>query len=64
MYPGIVLVPLIVKHIKDNKRNVKTVTAALEVLVVLLKEDHQFCGHNANVMEAVITVAENLEENS
>jgi hypothetical protein len=37
--------------LKDHKTNTKIVTAALEVLVVLLKDDYEYCNKNANVLE-------------
>ncbi len=47
---------------RENTR-LKVVIATLEVLVVLLKEDDEFCQNNANVLETCIRITEIIEEN-
>lgn len=47
--------------LKDNKSNLKIITAALEVLVVLLKDDSEYCNKNANVLETCLKIVELLE---
>jgi hypothetical protein len=42
---------------------VKIITAALEVLVVLLKDDEEYCSKNANVLETILKIIEILELN-
>lgn len=49
--------------LKEQKRNLKVVTAALEVLVVLLKDDVEYCQKNANVLELALKIVELLEGN-
>ncbi len=41
----------------------KVITAALEVLVVLLKDDVEYCQKNANVLELALKIVELLEAN-
>ena len=48
---------------KDTLK-LKVVIATLEVLVVLLKEDQEFCQNNANVLETCIRITEIIEENA
>jgi len=47
--------------LKENTENFKVITAALEVLVVLLKEDYEYCHKNANVLETCLKIVELLE---
>ena len=37
------IVLIIMDILKDHKNNFKVVTASLEVLVVLLKDDYEYC---------------------
>jgi hypothetical protein len=37
------------------------ITASLEVLVVLLKDDYEYCMKNANVLETCLKIIELLE---
>jgi len=46
--------------LRENKNNPVMVTAALEVLVVLLKEDVEYCQKNANVLETSLKIVELL----
>lgn len=57
------LVLIIMDILKDQKRNLKVVTAALEVLVVLLRDDIEYCVKNANVLETSLKIIELLETN-
>lgn len=47
--------------LKEQKKNLKIVTAALEVLVVLLKDDMEYCHKNANVLETTLKIVELLD---
>jgi hypothetical protein len=49
--------------LKEQRRNLKVITAALEVLVVLLKDDVDYCQKNANVLELALKIVELLEGN-
>jgi hypothetical protein len=49
--------------LKDHKGNLKIIIAALEVLVVLLKDDVEYCNKNANVLETCLKIVEILEDN-
>lgn len=49
--------------LRDQKNNLKVVTAGLEVLVVLLKDDIEYCLKNANVLETCLKIVELLEVN-
>lgn len=49
--------------LKEHRKNLKVITAALEVLVVLLKDDVDYCQKNANVLELVLKIIELLEAN-
>jgi hypothetical protein len=49
--------------LKEKKRNLKVVTATLEVLVVLLKDDTDYCQKNANVLELSLKILDLLESN-
>lgn len=46
--------------LRENKNNPVIVTAALEVLVVLLKDDSEYCTKNANVLETTLKIIELL----
>lgn len=46
--------------LRENKNNPVKVTAALEVLVVLLKDDSEYCYKNANVLETTLKIIELL----
>ena len=50
--------------LKEQKKNLKVIIAALEVLVVLLRDDYDYCGKNANVLETSLKIVELLEMNS
>ena len=51
--------------LNTHATNIKVVTAALEVLVVMLKNDEgSYCNKNANVMETCIKIIELLQINS
>jgi len=56
------LISIIVNALLGKQKNIKVITAALEVLVVLLKEDQKYCLNNANVLETSLKVTEILEE--
>lgn len=45
------IVLILMDILKDHKNNFKVVTASLEVLVVLLRDDFEYCQKNANVLE-------------
>jgi hypothetical protein len=45
------IILIIMDILKDQKDNHKVVTASLEVLVVLLGDDVDYCIKNANVLE-------------
>jgi hypothetical protein len=49
--------------LKEYKNNLKVITASLEVLVVLLKDDQEYCLKNANVLETCLKIVELLELN-
>lgn len=49
--------------LREHKTNLKIITAALEVLVVLLKDDLDYCQKNANVLETCLKILELLESN-
>lgn len=49
--------------LKEHTKNLKVITAALEVLVVLLKDDLEYCAKNANVLETCLKIVELLETN-
>jgi hypothetical protein len=46
--------------LKDLKSDMKVIIAALEVLVVLLKDDVEYCAKNANVLETCLKIVEIL----
>lgn len=46
--------------LKEHKANLKILTASLEVLVVLLKDDNEYCNKNANVLETCLKIVELL----
>ena len=58
------IVLILMDILKDHKSNVKVIIAALEVLVVLLKDDNDYCLKNANVLETCLKIVEILQENS
>lgn len=58
------IVLILMDILKDHKSNVKVIIAALEVLVVLLKDDNDYCQKNANVLETCLKIVEILQENS
>lgn len=47
--------------LKEQKKNLKIITASLEVLVVLLKDDVIYCQKNANVLETILKIIDLLE---
>lgn len=49
--------------LRDFKQNLKVITASLEVLVVLLKDDQEYCHKNANVLETCLKIVELLDGN-
>lgn len=49
--------------LKDKKDDTKVVTASLEVLVVLLGDDADYCQKNANVLETCLKIIELLDSN-
>lgn len=55
------IVLILMDILKDHKSNFKVVTAALEVLVVLLRDDYEYCQKNANVLETCLKIVELLE---
>jgi hypothetical protein len=57
------LVLILMDILREQKSNLKIITATLEVLVVLLKDDHEYCQKNANVLETVLKIIELLEAN-
>jgi hypothetical protein len=50
--------------LRENMKNPIMVTAALEVLVVLLKDDLEYCQKNANVLETTLKIVELLQHNT
>lgn len=50
--------------LKEQKKNLKVIIAALEVLVVLLRDDFDYCSKNANVLETSLKIVELLEMNN
>lgn len=57
------IVLILMDLLKDKKSNPVIVTAALEVLVVLLKDDMDYCQKNANVLETTLKIVELLQHN-
>ena len=57
------IILIIMEVLKDKKDNLKVITASLEVLVVLLKDDRDYCLKNANVLETSLKIVELLETN-
>ena len=57
------IVLILMDVLKEHQCNIKIVTAALEVLVVLLKDDYEYCNKNANVLETILKIVELLEVN-
>lgn len=57
------LVLIIMDVLKEQKYNLKVVTASLEVLVVLLRDDQEYCMKNPNVLETCLKIVELLEAN-
>ena len=57
------IVLILMDTLKEQRRNMKVITAALEVLVVLLKDDVEYCQKNANVLELALKIVELLEAN-
>jgi hypothetical protein len=49
--------------LKEHKKNLKIITASLEVLVVLLRDDVEYQAKNANVLETCLKIIELLESN-
>ena len=47
--------------LREQKKNLTVITASLEVLVVLLKDDYEYCMKNANVLETCLKIVELLE---
>jgi hypothetical protein len=58
------IVLILMDILKEQKRNLKIITATLEVLVVLLKDDQEYCQKNANVLETTLKIIELLEGNN
>ncbi len=58
------IVLILMDMLKEHKHNMKVITATLEVLVVLLKDDFEYCHKNANVLETCLKIVELLEANS
>ena len=54
------IVLILMDILKDHKSHLKVIIAALEVLVVLLKDDFEYCNKNANVLETCIKIVEIL----
>jgi len=57
------IVLILMDTLREQSKNLKVVTAALEVLVVLLKDDMDYCQKNANVLELCLKILELLESN-
>lgn len=57
------IVLILMDLLRENKSNPVIVTAALEVLVVLLKDDSEYCSKNANVLETTLKIIELLQSN-
>ena len=57
------IVLILMDILKDQKTNLKVIIAALEVLVVLLKDDVEYCNKNANVLETCLKIVEILQDN-
>ena len=47
-----------------EQSNITVITAALEVFVVLLRDDTEYCQKNPNVLETCLKIVELLEYNS
>jgi hypothetical protein len=58
------IVLILMDILKDHKSHLKVIIAALEVLVVLLKDDVEYCVKNANVLETCLKIVEILQDNS
>lgn len=58
------IVLIIMDILKEQKKNLKIITASLEVLVVLLKDDMVYCQKNANVLETTLKIIELLEHSN
>ena len=63
-YSPPVLLKVLSEFLMKDTLKLKVVIATLEVLVVLLKEDQEFCQNNANVLETCIRITEIIEENA
>eukprot|EP00347_Sterkiella_histriomuscorum_P017130 403350553 len=57
------IVLILMDLLKENISNPVIATAALEVLVVLLKDDQEYCQKNANVLETTLKIVELLQHN-
>jgi hypothetical protein len=55
------IVLILMDVLREQKSNLKIITASLEVLVVLLKDDFEYCQKNANVLETCLKIVELLE---
>lgn len=58
------IVLILMDVLKEESKNLQLITATLEVLVVLLKDDMDYCQKNANVLETTLKIVELLEANS
>lgn len=57
------IILIIMDILKEKKDDHKVITASLEVLVVLLGDDVEYCQKNANVLETCLRIVELLETN-
>ena len=57
------IILILMDILKDNKSHLTVVIAALEVLVVLLRDDFDYCNKNANVLETCLKIVEIIQEN-
>ena len=58
------LVLILMDVLKEQKNNLKVITASLEVLVVILKDDNEYFLKNPNVLETCLKIVELLEYNN
>mmetsp|Transcript_32457 Transcript_32457/g.23988 ORF Transcript_32457/g.23988 Transcript_32457/m.23988 type:complete len:150 (+) Transcript_32457:371-820(+) len=58
------IVLILMDILREHRQQLKVVIAALEVLVVLLKEENDYCNKNANVLETCLKIVEILQDNS
>jgi hypothetical protein len=58
------VVLILMDVLREHRRDLQLVTATLEVLVVLLKDDTHYSSKNANVLETTLKIVELLEGNS